>query len=131
MRILEIFFVSLIHVEIKISIFAKAGGGNRPKSYYFHQDPGYKQCCGSGSRIRCFFTPESGIRIRDGKKSGSEMNIPDHISESLKKKYFGLKMPKIVYADPGSFRPWIRDGEIWNKQPGTATLDTTGVFLIL
>ncbi len=38
-----------------------------------------RQCCGSGSGIRCLFNP--GI----GKKSRSEsgMNIPDHIFESL------------------------------------------------
>jgi hypothetical protein len=38
---------------------------------------GENQCCGSG--FQCFFDPW----IRDGKKSGSGMNIPDHFSESL------------------------------------------------
>jgi hypothetical protein len=37
------------------------------------------QCCGSGSEIQCFFDPW----IRDGKKFGSRINIPTHISESL------------------------------------------------
>ncbi len=39
------------------------------------------QCCGSGSGIGCLFDPGSGM----GKKSrsGSGMNVPDHISESL------------------------------------------------
>jgi hypothetical protein len=30
-----------------------------------------------------FLTPGSGFGIRDGKKSGSGMNIPDHFSESF------------------------------------------------
>jgi hypothetical protein len=34
---------------------------------------------GSGA----FLTPGSRIRIRDGKKSESGMNIPDHFSETL------------------------------------------------
>jgi hypothetical protein len=40
-----------------------------------------KQCCGSGSGIDAFLTPGSGM----GKKSrsGSGMNIPDHITECL------------------------------------------------
>ena len=40
------------------------------------------QCCGPGSRIQgsnAFLTPKYGIRIRDRKKSGSGINIPDHI----------------------------------------------------
>jgi hypothetical protein len=49
---------------------------NRHKVPYRHCS---LQCCGSGSGD--FLTPGSGI----GKKSrsGSGMNIPDHISESL------------------------------------------------
>jgi hypothetical protein len=43
----------------------------------------HKQCYGSGSGVRCFFTSAFGIRIRDGKKSGSVMNIPNNFSESL------------------------------------------------
>jgi hypothetical protein len=34
----------------------------------------FKQCCGSGSRIRCLFDPW----IRDGYKIKTGMNIPDH-----------------------------------------------------
>ncbi len=50
---------------------------------------------GSGA----FLTPGSGM----GKKSrsGSGMNIPDHISESLEQN-FGLKIRKFFDADPRS-----------------------------
>jgi hypothetical protein len=57
------------------------------------------QCCGSGSGIQCFF--DSGIR--DGKKSGSGMNIPDNISESLET-VFGLKILKLFDANPSPGR---------------------------
>jgi hypothetical protein len=45
-----------------------------------------RQCCGSGSGIRCFFNPwirdpGSGMAKKSG--SGSGMNNPDHISERL------------------------------------------------
>ncbi len=68
-------------------------------------DPG-NHCCGSGSGIRCLLDPW--IRDSDpwsgmGKKSGSgsEMNNPDHISESLKNYFLGLKYLKYLM--------WIRD----------------------
>jgi hypothetical protein len=48
----------------------------------------------------CFFTPGSGREKKSG--SGSGMNIPDHISESLKQ-FFGLKISKCFDADPGFF----------------------------
>jgi hypothetical protein len=53
----------------------------------FIKCPGY-QCCGSGSGM--------------GKKSGSgsEMNNPDHISESLET-IFWVKILKLFDADPG------------------------------
>jgi len=35
-----------------------------------------------GYRILCFFDAGSGIRIRDGKKSGSGMNIADHFTRA-------------------------------------------------
>jgi hypothetical protein len=49
------------------------------------------QCCGSGSGIRCFFDPW----IQDPgwvkkSESGTGMNNPDHISESLET-IFGVK----------------------------------------
>jgi hypothetical protein len=49
-------------------------------------------------------------------RSGSGMNIPDQISESLET-IFWIK-------DPESFSPWIRDGKIQirDKHPGSVTL---------
>ncbi len=75
--------------------------------------PNYK-CCGSGSGA--FLTPGSGM----GKKSrsGSVMNILDHISES---NFFWVKILK--FFDPGSGmekKIWIRD-----LHPGSATLQNT------
>jgi hypothetical protein len=46
-----------------------------------------------------FRTPGSGIWIRDRKKTGSGMNIPNHISESLET-IFGLKILKLFDEDP-------------------------------
>jgi hypothetical protein len=80
-----------------------------------------KQCCGSGA----FLTPVSGI----GKKSrsGSGINILDHISESLLslETIFGVKILKFFdedadprdgnLFDPGS---GIRDGKIRIRDPG-------------
>jgi hypothetical protein len=50
--------------------------------------------------------------------SGSGMNNPDHISESLQK-FFWVKILKFFNADPGwkKFESGIRD-----KNPGSATL---------
>jgi predicted unusual protein kinase regulating ubiquinone biosynthesis (AarF/ABC1/UbiB family) len=61
-----------------------------------------------------------GSRIRDGKKSrsGSGMNIPDHISDRLET-IFGVKILKFFHADPdpgsGNFDSLsgIQDGKIW------------------
>jgi hypothetical protein len=61
----------LIHVEIKILIFDKADGGNRPESYYY----AFKS-----ARIQDI----TRVVDPDPVVSGSEMNIPDLISESLK-----------------------------------------------
>ncbi len=64
-------------------------------------------------------------------RSGSRMNIPDHISESLET-IFWVKILKFFDADtdPESFWPWIRNGKtrswIQDKHPGSATL--TPVF---
>jgi hypothetical protein len=44
-----------------------------------------------------------------GKKSGSGMNNPDNISESLKK-FFGLKILKFFDEDPGSGMEKIGSG---------------------
>jgi hypothetical protein len=64
------------------------------------------QCCGSGSVIRCIFDPwirdPGWVKDQDldpGSRSG--MNIPDHISESLKT-IFWVKILKILDADPVS-----------------------------
>jgi hypothetical protein len=68
------------------------------------------QCCRSGT----FLTPGSGM----GKKSGSGMNNPDHVSESLET-IFWVKILKFFDADPGSDKEKIR---IRDKHPGSATL---------
>jgi hypothetical protein len=47
-------------------------------------------------------TPGAGIPIRHGKKSKSEMNIPDYFSKSLKT-VFSVKNIKFCDADPESF----------------------------
>ncbi len=59
------------------------------------------QCCGSGSRIRCFLT--LGFRIRDRKKSGSGsgMNISDNFFESLET-VVRVKKTKILWSGSGS-----------------------------
>jgi hypothetical protein len=69
---------------------------------------------GSGT----FLTPGSGM----GKKSrsGSGMDIQDHISESLKT-IFWVKILNFFDADPESFWPWIQDGNS-DKRPRSATL---------
>jgi hypothetical protein len=56
-----------------------------------------------------------------GKKSGSGtgMNNPDHISESLEK-IFGVKVLKFFDADPESGTEKIRI-RIRDKHPGSAT----------
>ncbi len=72
---------------------------------------------GSGA----FLTPGSGM----GKKSrsGSGMDIPDQISESLET-IFWVKILKFVDADPEIFLTLTRDGKIRirDKHPGSATL---------
>ncbi len=71
-----------------------------------------KQCCVSGSGIRCFFTPGSGIRdlvVRSG------MNIPDHLSMSLET-FFGLKILKFFDADPyPGFEIYMTLGPGWKN----------------
>jgi hypothetical protein len=104
------------------------------------------QCSGSGmflpdpdfypSRIRNTALHGKMLRIRDsesgmGKKSKSgsgiclrdEMNIPDHISESLEtifwvKNRYSNSLMWIRLRDPESFYPLIRDGyiPIWDPQ---------------
>jgi hypothetical protein len=65
--------------------------------------------------------------IRDRKKSGSGMNIPDRISESFET-IFWVKNTYIFYTvpGPGSFSPWIRDGKFGSgiryKHPGSVAL---------
>jgi hypothetical protein len=77
-----------------------------------------------GSGIRCLFDPW----IRD---PGSEMNNPDHISESLETLFLGLKYfnslmriwdPGRKNSDPGSGMEKIR---VRDKHPGSATLNNS------
>ncbi len=66
-----------------------------------------------------FLTP--GSRIRDGKnqdpESGSGMNNPDHISESLEA-IFWVKILKFFDADPGSGMEKIRIRDGKKSDPG-------------
>jgi hypothetical protein len=79
---------------------------------------------------RAFLTPGFGILIQDGKKSGSGMNISDHISKRFWKPFPVLKMHKFFAADLGWIRnlcdprSGIRDGKIRirDKHPRSATL---------
>jgi hypothetical protein len=65
-----------------------------------------------------FLTPGSGIREGQKSESGSGMNNPDHISESLET-IFWAKILKFFDADPGSGMEKIR---IQVKHPRSATL---------
>jgi hypothetical protein len=57
---------------------------------------------------------------------GSGMNKADHISESLKKLFFGLKYLKFFDVDPGweKFGSGMGKSRIQDKHPGSATLVT-------
>jgi hypothetical protein len=66
------------------------------------------QCCES----------RSGIRENQDPESGSGMNNPDHISESLEP-IFWVKILEFFDVDPGSGMEKIR---IRDKHPGSATL---------
>jgi hypothetical protein len=59
----------------------------------------------SDPRSGAFLTPGSGVCKKSG--SGSRMNNPDHISESLGT-IFWVKLLKFFYADPGSGMEKIR-----------------------
>ncbi len=73
--------------------------------------------CGSG--IRCLLTSGSGRSKKLG--SGSGMNNPDHISQSLETNFL-VRILQFFDADPGSGMEKIRD-----KHPGSATLIFTSV----
>jgi hypothetical protein len=82
----------------------------KPKPFLPHVDPNnlIKESV-LRIRILCFFwrlDPGSGFGIRDGKKSGSGMSIPDHFSES-RETVFWLKICNNLIQirdlfDPGS-----------------------------
>jgi hypothetical protein len=61
------------------------------------------QCCVSGA----FLTPGSGVRIREGKKFGSGMNIPDNFYKSLET----IFRVKILLMRIWNLLSWIRDGK--------------------
>ncbi len=75
--------------------YAPATGYFRYK-HFIHFTVIPTQCCGSG--FGAFLTPGSGMGKKSG--SGSTMNNPDHISESLKT-IFWVKILKFVDVDPG------------------------------
>jgi hypothetical protein len=66
-------------------------------------------------------------------RSGSRMNIPDHISESLET-IFWVKMLKFFDADPdlgrNLFEPgsWMEKIQIRDEHPGPATLRIPGIL---
>ncbi len=78
--------------------------------------------------ILCLFDPW----IRD--PGMGERNNPDLIFESLETIFWGFKILKFFYADPESGMkknsdpgPGMEKIRIRDKQPGSATLDTTPV----
>ncbi len=90
------------------------------------------QCCGSG--IRCLFRPlDPGSGMGKESRSGSGMNLPDHISESLET-IFWVKNTSILCGsgsgirnlfDPGSgirdpgWKIRIRDKHPWPRTTGS------------
>jgi hypothetical protein len=72
------------------------------------------------SGIRCFFTPASGIRIRDPgwKKIWIRMNIPDHISYIFET-IFLLKIVKFFDGDTESGIFYTLDPGWKNSDPGS------------
>jgi hypothetical protein len=60
-------------------VFKRSGNFTRVSCENWKNVAHFAQRCGSGDGIRYFFDPW----IRDGKKSGSGMNISDHYSQSL------------------------------------------------
>ncbi len=81
-------------MDVKMCLFL-------PKPY-LHRVPGFLNCFlrVADSESGFILTPVSGM----GKRSGSGINIPDFVSESIET-IFGLKMLKFCDADPdpGSF----------------------------
>ncbi len=65
------------------------------------------------------------VRIGDGEKSGSWINISDHISESLVT-IFGSQIPKFFVSSVWKARSGIRD-----EHPGSATLQGTTFVCML
>ena len=79
---------------------SQQGRSDRPHRYHKY----WYRCCRSG--IRCLLTPGSGMGTKS--KSGSGMNIPEYISESLET-LFGVKIlwsgsgiRNLLDLDPGS-----------------------------
>ncbi len=82
-----------------------------------------------GPGILCLFDPwiwDPGSGMGKKSRSGSGMNIPDHISESLET-IFWLKILKFCDADPDpgfrSLWSWIRDPRWKNSDPGSGIRD--------
>jgi hypothetical protein len=73
-----------------------------------------------------FMTP--GSWTGKNSRSGSELNIPDHISESLKTifRVKTLQFFKFFYADAGTLEPGsgMEKIRIRDKHPGSATLNS-------
>jgi hypothetical protein len=68
------------------------------------------QCCGSGSGIRCLLDPCPGSGM--GKKSGSGMNNPNRISESLETTVWVIYLNSLMRIRDGKkFGSVIQDGK--------------------
>ncbi len=92
-----------LYFPVPDSLLLCGSGPGRWSYSFIHHYPFL--CCGSG----IFLTPRSG----KGKKSGSGMNIPDHISECLETifgglKYFNSSMRIWDEKNPGSGMEKIR-----------------------
>jgi hypothetical protein len=66
-------------------------------SLYYTKEVPPKQCCGSGSGIRCFLTPGSGMENKSG--FGIHDEYPRSFSETLET-ILGLKIIKFFDVDP-------------------------------
>jgi hypothetical protein len=91
------------------------------------------QCCGSGSGIQCFFYPcirdPGWVKNQDPDLGfGSELNIPDHISESLNTIFWGKILKFFDGSGIKKFGSGIRDGK--KSDPGSGMCNNTDKMFI-
>ncbi len=101
----QYFKISATYEPKKATWFWKIGATYR-KCYKISYETSVCQCCGSGPRIRCFFTPGSGSGIQDGKKPGSGSNIRDRYPGL---RYISVSLLQTVCIFDSVLRIRIRD----------------------